>query len=59
MNVCMYNSYLKIKNSWTKTLSDALNVLVNCKGGESPFVHSSESREGVALTTKGNHGGFS
>ena len=44
----MQNSYVNSKDHLPKTLSTALNMLLNWKWG----------KLGVALTTKGNPGGF-
>ena len=40
----MHNSYVNDEERWTKTLADALNVLVNWKGGERPPAQKYESR---------------
>ena len=54
----MHNSHVSGKDCWSKTLSDALNVLVNCKGGKKLHAQQYESSKGVFLTTKFNPGGF-
>ena len=43
---------------WPKTLSASLNVLVNWKVGKRHPAQKYESSQVVALTTKGNPGGF-
>ena len=58
MKIYIQNSYVNGKDLWTKTISDALNVLVNWKGGKRPPIQQYESSEGVALTTKRKSGGF-
>ena len=54
----MHNIYVKGNTRWPKTLSAALDMLVNCKGGKRPPVQNYGSREGFDLKTKGNLGGF-
>ena len=54
----MHNIYVNGEDRCPKTLYFALNVLVNCKWGRRPPAQQYESREGVAITTKGNPGGF-
>ena len=39
LNICMHNSYVNGKYRCTKTLSDALNVIFNWKGGRG-LLHS-------------------
>ena len=54
----MNNSYINGKERWPRTLSAALNALVNWKGEKIPPAQKYGSREGVFMTTKGNLGGF-
>ena len=54
----MHNSYINVNYVWTKTLPAALNLLVHWEEGKSPPAQKYESREGVALRTKDNTGGF-
>ena len=54
----MHNIYVNGKDHCPKTLSAALNVLVNCKVGKRPTAQYYESRNGVSLKNKGNHSGF-
>ena len=58
LSIYTHNSYVNGKDRWHKTMLSALNVIVNWKGGKSPPVKQYESIKGVAMTTKGNTGGF-
>ena len=58
LKIYVYNSYVNGKDCFPKTLSAMLNVIVKCKGDNRPPVLHYESREGIALTTKGNIGEF-
>ena len=50
----MYNNYVNGYNCQTKTMSSALNVLVNWKGGKRPPTQNYEYIKVIALTNKGN-----
>ena len=39
LKICMHKSYVNGKDRWTKTLSSALNVLLNWKWGKRPTEH--------------------
>ena len=54
----MHNRYVNGKYHWHKTLTSALNVLVNCKGGKRLPSQQYEFKEGLDLTTKVNPVGF-
>ena len=54
----MHTIYINGKDYCPKTLSDALDVLVNWKVGKRPPAQQYESRNLVALTTKRNPSGF-
>ena len=58
LNIYMHNSYVKGKDHWPQKISDALNVIVKYKGRKMTIAHQYGSSKGVALTTKGNTGGF-
>ena len=54
----MHKSYVIGEYRWPKTLSSALNVIVNWKWGNRPTEEKYEYKEGVTLTTKVNIGRF-
>ena len=54
LKIYMHNSYVNSEELCLKTLSAALNVLANCKGGKRPSSQKYEARKDVALITKGD-----
>ena len=53
-----HNSYVNGEDYWNKTLSAALNMLVNWKGGKKYPEQQYEYNKGMGLTTKANTRGF-
>ena len=54
----MHNIYTNVEDRWTKTLSAAFVVLVNCKRGYRYPAQKYKFSNGVVITTKRNPGRF-
>ena len=58
LKIYMQTRYVNGEDRWSKTLLDAMDVLVNWKGGKRPPKKNYEFSEGIALKTKFNPSGF-